>query len=117
MILLPNRKSIRQTPVILVLLLMLPACRNMAPDSSDSLSGYVPSGFDGSTNSASGYRNTKWWKEFGSIQLDQLMERAFRGSLTLEQAAARVQQFEAIARRSGAAVWPSLTARADGSTR
>ncbi len=99
------------------LLLCFSACRNMAPDNGEPLSGYVPDTLSRDDGMDAGAHQIRWWKEFNSSQLNRLMEQAFQDSLTLEQAAARVEQFEAIARRSGAATWPSLTARAEGSTR
>jgi NodT family efflux transporter outer membrane factor (OMF) lipoprotein len=44
----------------------------------------------------------RWWEAFDDKQLNQLMEKAFRGNLDLDQALARLEQLEAVARQKDA---------------
>lgn len=89
----------------------------MAPDREDVLTGYVPAQLNASKSVGETMHVNRWWEGFGSDQLNQLMLQAFSGNLSLEQSAARIQQFEAIARRAGAATWPRLDLRGEASTR
>jgi NodT family efflux transporter outer membrane factor (OMF) lipoprotein len=56
-----------------------------------------------------------WWKDLESPGLDALMEEAFRSAPDLRTARARLEQARAAAAKSGAALWPDLTAGADAS--
>jgi NodT family efflux transporter outer membrane factor (OMF) lipoprotein len=48
----------------------------------------------------------RWWEAFGNKPLSQLMEKAFRGNLDIDQAVARLKQLEAVARQQGASRLP-----------
>jgi NodT family efflux transporter outer membrane factor (OMF) lipoprotein len=87
----------------------------MDPKREDPLSGYAPAGL--SVGPAEADQYARWWTAFQSSQLNRLMEQAFTGSLTLEQSAARLEQAEASARKSGSDRWPSLIARGEASER
>jgi NodT family efflux transporter outer membrane factor (OMF) lipoprotein len=50
----------------------------------------------------------QWWLTFGDQRLNALMGAAFSGNLDLEQAYARLSQADAVARKSGAALSPTL---------
>ncbi len=53
--------------------------------------------------------SAQWWTAFGSPQLDALVERALRGSPTIDQARARlVQARELRAARAGATTYPKV---------
>ena len=56
-----------------------------------------------------------WWHAFNDPMLDAAEEQALAGNLSLEAAAARVDQARALSRRAGAALLPSasLSARAE----
>lgn len=54
-----------------------------------------------------------WWRAFCSSELDALVDRAWRQSLDLAAAVARVRQAQAHARIAGAPLWPALTGTAD----
>ncbi|HKL22180.1 MAG TPA: TolC family protein, partial [Tichowtungia sp.] len=68
---------------------------------------------------AGGAVNTtnRWWTNFQSLELDALVGEALTNSPGIQQAWARLQQADAIARKAGAARWPSITAEASGSSR
>jgi len=52
----------------------------------------------------------QWWESFESEELNQLVERALEGNLTLAQSYARLQQANSTAVKSGAARFPELSA-------
>lgn len=51
----------------------------------------------------------EWWAAFGDDQLNRLEARALGGNFSIGQAAARLRQAQAVAVKSGAARFPSLT--------
>lgn len=59
----------------------------------------------------------RWWETLHSMELNALVEEALTNSPGIQQAWARLQQADAIARKAGAARWPSLRADASGSSR
>jgi NodT family efflux transporter outer membrane factor (OMF) lipoprotein len=70
----------------------------------------VPTGFDGSTASTAPWPSERWYGEFASPQLTQLIEAAASGNLDVSQARFRVAQADARARQAGAAILPSVDA-------
>ena len=56
-----------------------------------------------------------WWKAYGDPQLDGLMDEALAGSPDLKIAEARLREADAMARVSGASLWPQLTGNASAS--
>ncbi len=54
----------------------------------------------------------RWWKSFGDEELNALIEEALSGNLGLRQAAARLEQAEALARQAGAERIPAVSAEA-----
>ncbi len=57
----------------------------------------------------------RWWKAFGEPELDGLIDEAFSGSFTLQEAWARLRQAEATAVQAGSARFPGLDLTADAS--
>src|ERR1700691_1913977 len=58
------------------------------------------------------WRQADWWKAYGDAQLDGLMDEALAGSPDLKIAEARLREADAMAKVSGARLWPSLTGNA-----
>ncbi|WLG94260.1 efflux transporter outer membrane subunit [Pseudomonas sp. FP198] len=58
--------------------------------------------------------NQQWWKQFGSRQLDRLIEQARQGSFDLAAAMARVRQAQASAVIAGAPLLPEISAGLNG---
>lgn len=56
-----------------------------------------------------------WWRNFGSPELDRLMNRAHHANYDIAAAAARVEQADAQIRVSGAPLFPSLNAKGTAS--
>ena len=59
----------------------------------------------------------RWWFTFQSAELNGLIEESLTKSPTIHQAWARLAQAEAVAKKAGASLWPSLISDASGSTR
>lgn len=59
----------------------------------------------------------RWWESFQSLELNSLVDEALTNSPGIQQAWARLQQAEAVAKKAGAARWPALSAEAAGSSR
>lgn len=95
-------------------MLWLSSCTTMEPKRDNVLEEYTSRGF--SIQNGAVDLSMPWWTCFDSAQLNRLMTEAFSGSLTLEQAAARLQQAEASARKSGASGSVQMEGKADTST-
>ncbi len=107
-------KKISALGAMTVAALFMSSCMTMEPEREGVLDAYTPTQF--SVDHGVAEHLTEWWKAFESDQLNRLTEAAYSGSLTLEQAFARLQQAEAIARKTGAAEAFQLNAKADAST-
>ena len=65
---------------------------------------------------AAGSIDAEWWRQFGSAELDALVERALAGSPDLAVATERVLQAEIAARSARASLFPTVDLRLDTST-
>lgn len=98
-------------PICLICLpFLLSSCTLLKPARENVLTDYTPE------SSTVVELQTNWWEAFDSEQLNRLMDEAFAGSLTLEQSAARLEQAEASARKSGAAGKIQLTSTGEASS-
>ena len=106
----PIHRDPRTLGLLVCLGLLVPSCRIPPPVMASSVE--VPKAF-----SASGPVSApaKWWTVFGDAQLDGLIARAMAGNLDLSTAWDRLAQAEALARRVGADLDPSLTGDAEAS--
>ncbi len=50
----------------------------------------------------------RWWQDFHDPHLNQLQQQLFSNNLDLHQALYRLQQLEALQKRSGASLWPQI---------
>lgn len=66
----------------------------------------------GGSRPAQSLESTDWWTSFGDATLNGLIARAAQGSLTLQQAKARILQARADLGSAKAARWPSVNATA-----
>lgn len=57
----------------------------------------------------------KWWQVFNDAQLNHLIEQALSDNFSLRSAFNRVEQAKAVAKKSGAALIPSIDAKFNGS--
>jgi NodT family efflux transporter outer membrane factor (OMF) lipoprotein len=60
---------------------------------------------------ASDWPSAQWWRSFGSLELDRLIDAAQSHNQDIAAAAARLRQADAQARIAGAALLPSLSAQ------
>jgi NodT family efflux transporter outer membrane factor (OMF) lipoprotein len=73
----------------------------------------VPATFSqGDRRAAAGLETLEWWKTFNDPVLDGLMARATQGSLSVQQAQARVLQARASLGQANSDRWPTVTASA-----
>ncbi|MEZ4483891.1 MAG: efflux transporter outer membrane subunit [Syntrophotaleaceae bacterium] len=100
--------SLRRSYVGLVLVvLLLAAC---SPHRAQKVSppGPLPARFAAADAINAEMPLGRWWENFRDPLLNDLMAEAFAGNLGLEQAYARLEQAEALARIAGAARRPSM---------
>ena len=88
--------------------LLLAACSNPAPRPDSGLQ--PPAAWQSPNTAAAAHSNRQWWMQFGSPQLNRLIEQASVGSHDLAAAVARVQQAQASATIAGAPLLPELKA-------
>ncbi len=88
--------------------LLLAACSNPAPRPDSGLQ--PPAAWQSPNTAAAAHSNRQWWTQFGSPQLNRLIEQASVGSHDLAAAVARVQQAQASATIAGAPLLPELKA-------
>lgn len=93
---------------LLTLCLLLGACTSSAqrPDSGIQ----PPAAWQSPHNESAALDNLKWWTQFGSPQLDQLIEQARAGSFDLAAAIARVRQAQADTVIAGGSLLPEVKA-------
>ena len=97
-------------------MMVLSSCAVFAPDERAALNERVPEAFSLYSEEVPDVEN-RWWESFQSVELNGLIEEALTSSPTIQQAWARLAQAEAVAKKSGASRWPSLSTDASGSTR
>ncbi|MHC8372935.1 efflux transporter outer membrane subunit [Pseudomonas sp. MDT1-85] len=88
--------------------LLLAACSNPAPRPDSGLQ--PPAAWQSPNTAAAAHSNRQWWMQFGSPQLNRLIEQASVGSHDLAAAVARVEQAQASATIAGAPLLPELKA-------
>ncbi|MEK1842250.1 MAG: efflux transporter outer membrane subunit [Pseudomonas sp.] len=88
--------------------LLLAACSTPASRPDSGLQ--PPAAWQSPNTAAAAHSNRQWWTQFGSPQLNRLIEQASVGSHDLAAAVARVQQAQASATIAGAPLLPELKA-------
>lgn len=94
---------------LILLCLLLTGCHAFAPDPAPQPA--LPQSHRVATGGQA--VPEAWWRELGSPELDALMDEAFRTAPDLRAALARLDQARAAAARTGAALWPSVTAEGE----
>lgn len=91
---------------VLTACLLLSACQTPAP----TLDGGIqpPASWAFAENAAAQRSDVRWWQQFGSPQLNRLIEQASRDSHEVAAAMARVRQAQASAIIGGAPLLPEL---------
>ena len=103
----------RRIPILLILV-VLSGCTVFAPKQRDDPQFPVPERYSRNTTENGGVPD-KWWKAFGSRELDEMVQTALSGNFDLKTAWARLEQARAVARKSGATAFPHLEGEAEGS--
>ncbi|EJM23955.1 efflux transporter, outer membrane factor lipoprotein, NodT family [Pseudomonas sp. GM21] len=93
---------------LLTLCLLLGACGSPAQRPDSGLQ--PPAAWQSPHNESATRSNQQWWTQFGSPQLDQLIEQARVGSFDLAAAIARVHQAQAETVVAGGSQLPTVTA-------
>lgn len=88
--------------------LLLAACSSPAPRLDSGVQ--PPSAWQSADSHVALHSNRQWWTQFGSPELERLVEQARLGSYDLAAAVARVRQAEASATIAGAPLLPELKA-------
>ncbi|WP_236169442.1 efflux transporter outer membrane subunit [Pseudomonas atacamensis] len=88
--------------------LLLAACSSPAPRLDSGVQ--PPSAWQSADGHGALQSNRQWWTQFGSPELERLVEQARLGSYDLAAAVARVRQAEASATIAGAPLLPELKA-------
>ena len=90
-----------------VSILLLSSCAIFAPDERE-LEAEMPNKFTLYSAEKAPETKNRWWESFQSLELNALIDEALTNSPSIQQAWARLAQAEAIAKKSGAARYPSL---------
>lgn len=85
---------------------LLSSCAVFAPDERTELNAGVPEAF--SLYSRNVDTTNRWWESFQSSELNALIDEALTNSPSIQQAWARLAQADALAKKAGAARYPSL---------
>jgi len=91
---------------------MMFALAGVAQAQSKPVVSALPAFSQGEAGDASRLEAQAWWEAFGDPTLTSLVRRAAGGSLTLQQAQARILQARATLGSAKAGQWPSVTAAA-----
>jgi multidrug efflux system outer membrane protein len=92
---------------LLTLCLLLGACSHSTPDDHNDV--IAPATWQSAPGQARHQINQQWWQQFGSTDLEHLVNQARLGSYDLAAAMARVQQARASAVIAGAPLLPEVT--------
>ncbi|WP_439870119.1 efflux transporter outer membrane subunit [Pseudomonas syringae] len=92
---------------VLTACLLLSACQTPAPPLESGIQ--PPASWAFAENAAAKRSDVRWWRQFGSPQLNRLIEQASRDSHEVAAAMARVRQAQASAIIGGAPLLPELT--------
>ncbi len=97
----------QRIPLLLLTLLLLSGCSPFSPDLHQQKLAELPESFSvyGETAPAP----DRWWQNFGSAELERLVDEALSDNLTLSQAWSRLEQAQALTRQSGSARYPDLS--------
>ncbi len=96
-----------KTTFLLITMVMVFASCSFKPQVREKPAGELPHLFSMAT--AGTVRPECWWETFQDPELNNLIEQAFSGNLTLKEAWARLKQVQAMAIQAGASLVPDLS--------
>ena len=88
-------------------------CASFLPTRQAPPEGPIPQRF--SLGDAESVRTNQWWQEFGSQELDALMQEALTENLSLRQLWARLDQAGSATVKAASGLYPELTVNGDAS--
>jgi len=104
-----NMNKVRPTIAVLTALLLgVYACSPFAPASRPTAYDLLPRTY--TLYPVKAPDPSPWWYALDSAELNQLLQQAFTGNLSLQQAWARMEQARALAVQAGADLYPDLNA-------
>lgn len=106
-------KAIKPVATAVALLALLAGCAVNTPYQRPAQA--VPAAWDQAPAGAVSTVSADWWRQFGSAELDGLMEQALAANHDLGAALARIEQARAAAGIVGAARYPSVSLSANAS--
>jgi len=101
-----NKRSPASPVCVLGLCLLLNACAASLPAVDSGVA--APTAWQYAERDAAQLNNQRWWTQFGSPQLNRLIEQARRDSFDVAAAVARVRQAQAKAVIAGAPLLPEV---------
>ncbi|AQY67303.1 efflux transporter outer membrane subunit [Pseudomonas veronii] len=101
-----NKRSPASPVCVLGLCLLLNACAASLPAVDSGVA--APTAWQYAERDAAQLNNQRWWTQFGSPQLNRLIEQARRDSFDVAAAVARVRQAQATAVIAGAPLLPEV---------
>ncbi|MCT8963180.1 MULTISPECIES: efflux transporter outer membrane subunit [Pseudomonas] len=101
-----NKRSPAPPVCVLGLCLLLNACAASLPAVDSGVA--APTAWQYAERDAAQLNNQRWWTQFGSPQLNRLIEQARRDSFDVAAAVARVRQAQATAVIAGAPLLPEV---------
>ena len=101
-----NKRSPAPPVCVLGLCLLLNACAASLPAVDSGVA--APTAWQYAERDAAQLNNQRWWTQFGSPQLNRLVEQARRDSVDVAAAMARVRQAQASAVIAGAPLLPEV---------
>lgn len=101
-----NKRSPALPVCVLGLCLLLNACAASLPAVDSGVA--APTAWQYAERDATQLNNQRWWTQFGSPQLNRLIEQARRDSFDVAAAVARVRQAQATAVIAGAPLLPEV---------
>lgn len=108
-----NKRSIPSHLSLLSLCLLLGACAATPPAIDSGIA--PPAAWQFAERDAAQATNQRWWTQFGSAQLNRLVDQARRDSFDVAAAMARVRQAQASAVIAGAPLLPEVKFNLDTS--
>ena len=100
-----DRKFAKIAKILAVFSLPLMVFSCVMPGPEEPLPVVVPQTF---SETGEAGMPERWWEAFGDPELNRLVDEALSGNFEISAAWNRLDQARAIARKSGAALWPSL---------
>ena len=92
--------------LLLLFLLLLTACNPLRPEQLKLPE--APKSYATEQTEPVVHLSERWWTDFHDTHLNQLQQQLFSNNLDLRQALYRLQQLEALQKRSGASLWPQI---------